>query len=75
MPPPSMLSPSPLSTLAPQYPHVDSAATPSLHLANGGKNSAQWDKWHVFYADECIMPLDHKDSNHKLARDTLFCHL
>lgn len=27
---------------------------------------------HVFYADERIVPLDHEDSNHKLAKDTLF---
>ena len=27
---------------------------------------------HVFYADERIVPLDHEDSNHKLAMDTLF---
>ena len=27
---------------------------------------------HVFYADERIVPLDHEDSNHKLAHDTLF---
>ena len=27
---------------------------------------------HVFYADERIVPLDHEDSNHKLAQDTLF---
>jgi 6-phosphogluconolactonase len=27
---------------------------------------------HVYYADERIVPLDHEDSNHKLAHDTLF---
>jgi 6-phosphogluconolactonase len=27
---------------------------------------------HVFYADERVVPLDHEDSNHKLAQDTLF---
>ena len=27
---------------------------------------------HVFYVDERIVPLDHEDSNHKLAHDTLF---
>jgi 6-phosphogluconolactonase len=27
---------------------------------------------HVFYADERVVPLDHPDSNHKLALDTLF---
>ena len=27
---------------------------------------------HVFYADERVVPLDHDDSNHKLAQDTLY---
>jgi 6-phosphogluconolactonase len=27
---------------------------------------------HVFYADERVVPLNHEDSNHKLALDTLF---
>ena len=27
---------------------------------------------HVFYADERAVPLDHADSNHKLAQDTLY---
>jgi len=34
--------------------------------------AARWDKWHVFYADERCVRLDHPDSNHKLATDTLF---
>lgn len=25
-----------------------------------------WSKWHVFYADERCVPLDHEDSNHRL---------
>ncbi|KAJ1987789.1 suppressor of los1-1 [Dimargaris cristalligena] len=31
--------------------------------------SFQWDKWHIFYADERCVPLDHADSNHRLARE------
>ncbi|KAI0307598.1 6-phosphogluconolactonase [Multifurca ochricompacta] len=30
---------------------------------------------HIFYADERIVPLDHEDSNHKLAYDTLYSHV
>jgi 6-phosphogluconolactonase len=29
-------------------------------------------KRRVFYADERVVPLDHEDSNHKLAQDTLY---
>jgi 6-phosphogluconolactonase len=34
--------------------------------------AAKWDRWHVFYADERCVRLDHPDSNHKLCMDTLF---
>lgn len=32
----------------------------------------KWDKWQVFYADERVVDLQHKDSNHKLCHDVLF---
>ncbi|GMK55793.1 hypothetical protein CspeluHIS016_0208490 [Cutaneotrichosporon spelunceum] len=28
-----------------------------------GRNDIHWDKWHVFFADERIVPLDHPESN------------
>jgi len=31
-----------------------------------GKPEAKWNKWHVFFADERVVPLDHEDSNYKL---------
>jgi 6-phosphogluconolactonase len=31
-----------------------------------------WDKWHVFYADERCVPLDHGDSNHKACQEHFF---
>ncbi|KAF7306706.1 6-phosphogluconolactonase [Mycena indigotica] len=37
-----------------------------------GHPSVKWDKWHVFYADERVVPLDDPDSNHLLCTDTLF---
>jgi len=30
---------------------------------------------HVFYADERVVPLEHEDSNHKLAHDTLYAQV
>lgn len=32
-------------------------------------DSVEWDKWHVFWVDERVVPKDHADSNYKLAND------
>lgn len=32
-------------------------------------DSVNWGKWHVFWADERVVPKDHPDSNYKLALD------
>jgi len=37
-----------------------------------GHSDVRWDKWHVFYADERVVPLDHADSNHNLCTTELF---
>jgi len=34
--------------------------------------SIDWSKWHVFFADERIVPLDHEDSNYKLQQAEFF---
>ncbi|KAH9921927.1 6-phosphogluconolactonase [Epithele typhae] len=34
--------------------------------------AVKWDKWHVFYADERVVPLDHEDSNHALCMREIF---
>ena len=39
---------------------------------SGPAASIAWDKWHVFFADERVVPLDHDDSNFKACDATLF---
>jgi len=51
---------------------ISGGSLPKTLTALLTKQGVKWDKWHVFYADERIVPLDHEDSNHKLAQDTLF---
>ncbi len=34
-----------------------------------------WDRWHVFWSDERCVPPDHKDSNYRMARETLLNHV
>ena len=40
--------------------------------AVGGIN---WGNWHVFFADERVVPLDHADSNYKSCQEKLFDHV
>ncbi|THH08727.1 hypothetical protein EW145_g2515, partial [Phellinidium pouzarii] len=37
-----------------------------------GKPGVKWETWHVYYADERAVPLDHEDSNHNLCTTELF---
>ncbi len=39
------------------------------------KSHIDWSKWHLFFADERCVPLDHPDSNYRLAREHLFEHV
>ena len=32
-------------------------------------DSIEWSRWHIFWADERVVPKDHEDSNYKLAYD------
>ncbi|GMJ08144.1 6-phosphogluconolactonase 1 [Hibiscus trionum] len=34
--------------------------------------TVDWSKWHIFWADERLVPKNHSDSNYKLAKDGLF---
>jgi 6-phosphogluconolactonase len=40
-----------------------------------GRPGVTWDKWHVYYADERVVPLDHEESNHGLCVRELYSHL
>ncbi|RDI86134.1 putative phosphoglycerate mutase [Venturia inaequalis] len=35
------------------------------------KDTPQFSKWEIFYADERCVPLDHEDSNHRLVKEEL----
>jgi len=37
-----------------------------------GRKDVEWDRWHVFYVDERVVPLDHADSNHALCQTELW---
>ncbi len=57
---------------------ISGGSLPSI-LASGLLNddgtsnvSIDWDKWHTFFADERIVPLDHDDSNFKGCNEVLF---
>jgi len=32
-------------------------------------SNARWDKWHIYFSDERVVPFDHPDSNYKLVKD------
>jgi len=51
---------------------ISGGSLPKTLTALITKQDVKWDKWRVFYVDERIVPLDHEDSNHKLAQDTLY---
>jgi len=51
---------------------ISGGSLPKALTALITKPGVKWDKWHVFYADERVVPLYHEDSNHKLAHDTLY---
>lgn len=47
--------------------------TLSAHLVTEPRHSQiGWSNWHVFWADERCVPLDHQESNYRLAKEVLF---
>ncbi|AOV16397.1 6-phosphogluconolactonase [Acidihalobacter aeolianus] len=64
------------------------AARGRFHLALAGGNtprrlyerlaaldSADWDRWEIWFGDERCVPPDHPDSNYRMARETLLEHV
>ena len=48
----------------------------SAHLVTEPRRSQiDWSNWHVFWADERRVPLDHQESNYRLAKEVLFDHV
>lgn len=40
-------------------------------LLDPGEGTLQFAKWHIFFADERCVPLDHEDSNYRLVKEEL----
>jgi 6-phosphogluconolactonase len=51
---------------------ISGGSLPKMLKALIGESTVKWDKWHVFYVDERVVPLDHADSNYKASQDLLF---
>ena len=34
-----------------------------------------WDRWHIFWSDERCVPPDHRDSNYRMAKESLLDHV
>ncbi len=44
----------------------------ALQLAVDAGKDLHTDKWHIFYVDERVVPLDHADSNHAATAGALY---
>ncbi|KAI9454856.1 6-phosphogluconolactonase [Lactarius psammicola] len=51
---------------------ISGGSLPKTLTALVAKPGVKWDKWHIFYADERVVPLNDADSNHYLATSTLY---
>ncbi|KAH7345163.1 hypothetical protein B0J17DRAFT_638626 [Rhizoctonia solani] len=39
------------------------------------RRDVPWDKWHVYFSDERLVPLDHEDSNYALCKKEFLSHV
>jgi len=51
---------------------ISGGSLPKMLKGLVNSQAIKWDKWHVYYADERVVPLDHPDSNHALCMGELF---
>ena len=40
-----------------------------------GDSGVSWNRWHVWWSDERVVPPDHPDSNERMARETLLARV
>jgi 6-phosphogluconolactonase len=45
------------------------------HKLSGVKEMLPWDKTHIFLVDERLVPLEHRDSNYRMLKETLLDHI
>ncbi|CAI2184329.1 16600_t:CDS:2 [Funneliformis geosporum] len=55
---------------------ISGGSLPKLLAADlKNREDIEWDKWHVFFCDERLVPLDHEDSNYLLCKKEFFDHV
>eukprot|EP01064_Diplonema_japonicum_P006865 TRINITY_DN14692_c0_g1_i1.p1 TRINITY_DN14692_c0_g1~~TRINITY_DN14692_c0_g1_i1.p1 ORF type:complete len:233 (+),score=57.38 TRINITY_DN14692_c0_g1_i1:65-763(+) len=51
---------------------LSGGSVPSVLKGGLADSGMDWTRWHVFFADERMVPLDHKDSNYLACKEALF---
>eukprot|EP01061_Rhynchopus_euleeides_P040777 TRINITY_DN7029_c0_g1_i2.p1 TRINITY_DN7029_c0_g1~~TRINITY_DN7029_c0_g1_i2.p1 ORF type:complete len:236 (+),score=99.94 TRINITY_DN7029_c0_g1_i2:66-773(+) len=51
---------------------LSGGSLPAVLNAGLADATMDWKRWHVFFADERMVPLDHKDSNYLACKEALF---
>jgi len=51
---------------------ISGGSLPKMLRGLIGNTHIKWDRWHIFYVDERVVPLDHPDSNHKACTEALY---
>jgi 6-phosphogluconolactonase len=51
---------------------ISGGSLPKMLSGLVGHPEIKWDKWHVYFTDERVVPLEHEDSNYGLCQKELF---